>query len=201
LRRPGTDLAPWNEEAARLGWEVRQARTAALEGVRPEVTRIHREVSGGREEPEIRYLSSPSSLKGGLEGGWEAFRELLERDEQNDRRRGFTLHGPHRDRVSVRLGGRELGDHASQGQQRTFALSLKLALLDWIEEKTESSPAFLLDDPGSELDKRRLGFLGGFLSDWKGQVFIAGVGSDDVPLRDGTDLRRYRVLAGTVGAE
>lgn len=196
LRRPGTDLSPWNEELARVAWEVQRARSRVVAEMTPAIARLHREISGGREEPEIRFQTTldPS------EDGWKPFLLLLEEHGEEDRKRGFTHHGPHRDRISVRLGGRELKNFASQGQQRTFALSLKLALLARVEERDGSSPAFLLDDPGSELDRRRLGFLGEFLTSWKGQVFIAGVSRDDVPFGANADRGFYSVAEGVVSS-
>ena len=196
LRRPGTDLGPWNEELARFAWAVQRARSRAVEELTPVIARIHRDVSGGREEPEIRFLTTfdPS------EEGWTLFLKLLEEHVEEDLRRGFTHHGPHRDRISVRLGGRELKHFASQGQQRTFALSLKLALLERAEERDGVLPGFLLDDPGSELDRRRLGFLGEFLTNWEGQVFIAGVGREDVPFPPDVDREFHAVAEGVLSA-
>jgi DNA replication and repair protein RecF len=92
-------------------------------------------------------------------------------------------------------------EHASQGQLRTVALGLKLALLRWGSEVRGETPVFLLDDPGSELDQRRLSSLGDFLSSWKGQVIVTATQRDAVPLPSGAQPHYYRVESGVLHSE
>ncbi|TAL17497.1 DNA replication/repair protein RecF [bacterium] len=187
------DLEPWTTFLSQAGWEICRQRSLSLGELKETVARIHRDISGGTEEIEISYKPSWK-----MEEGAEGLRNILLESDAEDRKRGFTHHGPHRDKVKVKLGGREISEHGSQGQHRTLVLSMKLALLLWAKEKTGSSPAFLLDDPGSELDKKRLGYLGEFLTGWKGQVFVSSVGSDDIPVNAGSVKNVYNIESGRV---
>jgi DNA replication and repair protein RecF len=193
LQKNLQDLEPWTTYLSSAGWEICRQRESSLAELKETVSLIHREISGQTEEIEIFYRPSWNAGEGA-----EGLRKVLLESEEEDRRRGFTHHGPHRDKVKVKLGGREISEHGSQGQHRTLVLSMKLALLSWAKEKTGASPAFLLDDPGSELDKKRLGYLGEFLTGWKGQVFVSSVGSDDIPVSAGNDKNVYNIERGKV---
>lgn len=193
LRTRGSALEPWDAELAQLGWRIQQGRIKTLEELSSFIARIHKAISGGREEIEVGMKLSAT----GLDDGWEPLFELYRKGEEEDRRRGYTRHGPHRDRLEVKLEGRELGEYASQGQQRTMALTFKLALLEWMDEHRHEPTTFLLDDPGSELDPGRLGFVGEYLSGRQGSVFIASVGEGDVPLSNATETRRLKVAQGS----
>ena len=124
--------------------------------------------------------------------------ETLAGARDTDRRLGFTAVGPHRDALRVRIGGRPVESHASQGQLRTLALSLKLGLLLWGREQLGEEPVFLLDDPGSELDGRRLGYLGDFLARWSGQVLVAVTDPEAVPLPRGEERADFRIQKGQI---
>ncbi len=185
-------MEPWNEELAKLSVQIRNGRSQALDGLIGHIREIHSEISGGKEKIDI---SIDAEL--GLHGV-DGIMEHLEKIANNEKRRGHTLFGPHRDKVIFKINGREVSEHASQGQRRTLALSLKLALLQWVEKMEEELPAFLLDDPGSELDRKRLGYLGERLSAWKGQIFIATVGKNDVPMAPTTDIGVFNIEKGRV---
>ena len=68
---------------------------------------------------------------------------------------GYTSYGPHRDDIKVTINGVDVRTYGSQGQQRTCALSLKLAELDIIKSQINTKPVLLLDDVLSELDDDR----------------------------------------------
>ena len=72
-----------------------------------------------------------------------------------DLKLGFTTVGPHRDDLKFTLNGIDLKAYGSQGQQRTTALSLKLAEAEIFKERFNEYPILLLDDVLSELDKKR----------------------------------------------
>ena len=128
---------------------------------------IHSAVSG-EDTLSLGYRSSVplgdlGTEPGGADDGWEAaarelFMVALRSCGGDERRRGFTLTGPHRDDVDVRLGGRPLRSFGSQGQHRTAAIALKLgqaAVLDG----DGRGVVVLLDDVLSELDAARGGAL------------------------------------------
>ncbi len=196
LLRSGTgDLSVWDDALVRVGAEVRRARKVTLESLGPVVRALHREISGDREDLELDYREHRAGGQGDSE---EDLREALYRTRERDRKLGYTGIGPHRDSVRAALSGFDLERHGSQGQMRTFALSLKLGLLVWGGEVLGEKPSFLLDDPGSELDARRLEYLGDFLARWPGQVFIAGTDPEGVPIPGGAARRTYRVTSGEV---
>ncbi|MEW6489445.1 MAG: DNA replication and repair protein RecF [Thermodesulfobacteriota bacterium] len=194
LRRGDDSIDVWDGELARLGAAVNQARRRALEALGPVVTALHAEISGG-EDADLGYCASGSS-----DQGEEALRESLRRNRPRDAQLGYTTVGPHRDMVRLKLGGRAAERFGSQGQLRTLALSLKLALLLWGRDSLGEKPVFLLDDPGSELDRKRLGFLGRFLETWSGQVIVAGTDRDCVPVPDPSAARYYRLSGGAACA-
>ncbi len=193
LRTRGSFLEPWDIELAQLGWRIQEGRRKTLEELRALIKKVHGEISGGREKIDLHIKpSAPVAEK-----TWEGLLDVYKKCEEEDRKNGYTRHGPHRDRLEVKMEGRELGEYASQGQQRTLALALKLALLEWVDEQRSEPTTFLLDDPGSELDRHRLGYVGEYLSNRKGSVFIASVEENDVPITGGSEIKKYRIENGT----
>ena len=87
--------------------------------------------------------------------------------------------GPHRDEVSLEADGRDVRTRASQGEQRTVALALRLAAFDLLAERRRSAPVLVLDDVFSELDGDRRARLVERLP--RGQVFISTAHGEDVP--------------------
>ena len=115
----------------------------------------HLEISGGLEELRARYLPSlpfEADQTGRLE---DAILRALFAARETDVRRGTTTIGPHRDDLMLTLSGVDVRIYGSQGQQRTTALSLKLAELDIMRRETGEWPVLMLDDVMSELDPAR----------------------------------------------
>jgi DNA replication and repair protein RecF len=96
----------------------------------------------------------------------------LERRREQDLRRRSATYGPHRDDFEVKLDGRSVRKHASQGQQRILTLALKAAELECVRRARGAEPIMLLDDVSSELDPERTGAVYAFLRDTPGQVFV-----------------------------
>jgi DNA replication and repair protein RecF len=161
-------LEVWNSELVRVGEEIVDARAKAVAALEPEAERCHAQIAGG-ERLEIRYLGPPENLAAAVHNS------LAE-----DLRRGSTTVGPHRDDVLVLLDGQEARSFASQGQQRTAVVSLKLAEAVLIESRTGERPVLLLDDVLSELDsERRAALLGEVAAG--GQVIITSVEAGPFP--------------------
>jgi DNA replication and repair protein RecF len=97
--------------------------------------------------------------------------EFARRRDQDLRRRTATF-GPNRDDFDVKLDGRSVRRHASQGQQRILTLALKAAELECVRNARGGEPILLLDDVSSELDPERTGAVYAFLRDTPGQVFV-----------------------------
>jgi DNA replication and repair protein RecF len=87
------------------------------------------------------------------------FQQQLEARQQEEIERGMTLIGPHRDDLRFLVGGVDMCVYGSRGQQRTIAISLKLAEMELIRAETREEPILLLDDVMSELDGERRRYL------------------------------------------
>ena len=127
------------------GEELRQRRGDVCEQLRDQVRERHQGISQTAEDAVLRYQPRE---KDGL-------REAFERLEENERRRGVTLAGPHRDEVELTLCGRAAKAFGSEGQQRTLALALKLAQGDVLKRLGGKTPLYLVDDVFGELDRSR----------------------------------------------
>ncbi|MDB4433690.1 DNA replication and repair protein RecF, partial [Akkermansiaceae bacterium] len=115
------------------------------EQLTPRAAANHAAVSGKAEELGILYQDR---AKGDLEA---AFADVEERET----RRGVTLAGPHRDDLKLSIMGRSAREYGSEGQQRTLALSLKLAQGEVLRERGNREPVYLIDDVFGELDPGR----------------------------------------------
>lgn len=117
---------------------------------------IHAHLSDQRDHLTIAYQSSSSRLdyqkKESLK---EQFIDLFRQSFDREKAQALTLYGPHRDDLIFNINGNNAQQFASQGQQRTIVLTMKLAELDYIYQATGDYPVLLLDDVLSELDDQR----------------------------------------------
>ncbi len=124
----------------------------------------------------------------------EAFESL----RPQEMRRGTTLSGPHRDDLTMLLGGHDLRTFGSAGQQRSAAIALRLIELATLQESLGRTPLLLLDDPFAELDARRSSRMLELLSDLNvGQVLLAVPRVTDVP-KEFTRLSRCTMRNGNL---
>lgn len=116
-------------------------------------------ISDAREKLSLLYESDiPASLE--TEADICRFvEERLEKELEKDIRAGFPVHGVHRDDLCLKLNGHEARSFASQGQQRSIVLSLKLSEGTLAEKHLSDAPVFLFDDVLSELDRKRRDFV------------------------------------------
>ena len=147
-------LEEWDEQLSLAGAQIIERRRAFVERLSRCAGENHAEITGGREKLTCEY--APSTALAG-EGGQlvTSLREALRAAREGDVRRGTTSVGPHRDDLNLLLDGVDARAYGSQGQQRTSALSLKLAQLTIMKEATGEWPILLLDDVMSELDPGR----------------------------------------------
>ena len=164
----GETLDAWNEELVSVGSAIVDARRRAAGELGPEAARYHARIASG-ERLEVVYEGPPDDLAGAVHNS------LAE-----DLRRGSTSVGPHRDDLAILLDGQDARAFASQGQQRTAVVSLKLAEASLIAGRTGERPVLLLDDVLSELDgERRAALLDQVAAD--GQVIITSVEAGPFP--------------------
>jgi len=174
-RVSGEDLAPWTAQMVKAGAQLVADRRWLIEHLAPRAAAFYAALSGGSEPLELRYRPNIESEEG-LPETMQAFYEALENSAAWEQRRGATQVGPHRDELLTLVGGRSAREFASQGQQRTAALALKLAQAQLLADSRGESPLVLLDDCLSELDADRqrhvLELVGQF-----DQLFLTTAGS------------------------
>lgn len=159
-------LDVWDAKLASSGDELARLRLALCERLGPAVGEAYRSVADGsraRASVGLRYDSAWHGRAGGLAVALAAARH-------DDLRRGVSTVGPHRDDLALTVGGLPARTHASQGEQRSFALSLRLGSHTVVSETIGSPPVLLLDDIFSELDQRRSSALLASLPD--GQALL-----------------------------
>lgn len=159
---------------------------------------IHFQISRELEDLRIVYDSSIEVLEDDDEEKLEQkYIEAFARSEQNELRRGTTLVGPHRDDLIFYINDKDVKLFGSQGQQRTTALSLKLAEIDLIYDQVGEYPILLLDDVLSELDDFRQSHL---LSTIQGKVqtFVSTTNIDGINHDTLEQASIYRVENGNL---
>jgi len=139
-------LEVWDLKLAQAGEELTRLRRDLADRLGQVVTRAYQDVAGTDAQVTLEYLSDWSDQ--GLAGA-------LSRSRADDVRRGTTLVGPHRDDLLVQLNGMPSRTHASQGEQRSLALGLRLGVHRLVTDRTGVPPVLLLDDVFSELDPER----------------------------------------------
>lgn len=117
-----------------------------------------------------------------------------------DVRRGLTHAGPHRDDVTLSIGGRDLRTFGSAGQHRTAAIALRMVEAETLSDRRGGRPLMLLDDPFAELDARRAGRIVDLLAEeGLGQTVLAVPRESDIPAGL-PSLERRRIHAGEIRA-
>ena len=223
--RPSEDqLAYWDAQLTRLGGLILERRLWAIGQLDAQARTAQHNLTGGSERLEIAYrcnleeplndtaeggdhaLGTTSAALGACLAGpadaealTEWFARALRAARGEERRRGVTVVGPHRDDIRFYIDGHDAIVYGSRGQQRTVALALKLAEVELMRGETGETPVLLLDDILSELDERR------------GRHVLETVSAAQQVLMTTTDLRGFApefiqqamlwtVVAGTVEA-
>lgn len=161
----------WEQEMATNGELLYQKRKAFVEELVPVFQRIYQHISGNREEVSLSYESH--CQRGAL-------LDVIQRDRFKDRAVGYSLHGVHRDDLSMLIGGYQMKREGSQGQSKTFVLALKLAQFDFLRRTcSNTTPLLLLDDIFDKLDAQRVEAIVELVaSDGFGQIFITDTNRD-----------------------
>ena len=137
-------LEIWEEQLSQHGNIIMNLRHRFLNDMQETAKEVYQTLSGGREALSLSYL--PNTLN---------IFDALRLSRAQDVKRGMTGVGPHRDDFLSTVNEKDARMYASQGQQRSIALSLKLAQLKMMENITGEMPVLLLDDVLSELDNER----------------------------------------------
>ena len=161
----------WEEEMARNGEVVYAKRRAFVEEFVPVFQKIYAVISGGKERVSLTYVSH--CQRGPL-------LDVIRRDRFKDRAVGYSLHGVHRDELEMMLDGYMMKREGSQGQNKTYVLSLKLAQFDFLcRTASKTTPLRLLDDIFDKLDAQRVEQIVKLVSgDGFGQIFVTDTNRD-----------------------
>ena len=146
-------LDVWDERVAECGTRLAALRSKITSELVPRVTTAYQCIAGVDATVELAYASCWSG----------ALLDALRSSRSDDVRRGVSTVGPHRDDLEIHLNHMTTRTHASQGEQRSMVLALRLAAHDVVTTATGSVPVLILDDVLSELDDGRVGALLGSL--------------------------------------
>lgn len=183
----------WDTQLLIYGKEIIERRQKFIDELREVTSPIHEHLTGGRETLHIYYEPNVTE---------EDFTKELLQSRERDIRAKTTTVGPHRDDMSFMISATENDQtidarvYGSQGQQRTCALSLKMAEIELVREKTGESPILLLDDVLSELDSNRQKYLLDSIKDT--QTIITCTGLDDFVKHRFKVNNVYKVVNGKV---
>lgn len=188
-------LDVWNEELVEYGSRIILERNYFIQKLNRISKDLHHKITNGKENLEIFYESN-LSVGFDLKEQKEVFLDALQKNIKNDLFHGSTGIGPHKDDLKISIDGIDIRRFGSQGQQRTAALSLKLAEISLIKEETKEDAILLLDDVLSELDGERQSFLLNRLKEI--QIFITTTEIGQTLLKNMPDGFIFAVKNGTV---
>jgi len=157
----GDMLSIWDSQLSEIGSKIILKRIEVIDKLKILARLAQRQITEGSEDLELEYdisLEGFSRKLGEVELK-KIFKDNLFKNREQEINRGYTVIGPHRDDLILKVNEKELRKYGSQGQQRTAALALKLAELEFMKSETGEYPVLLLDDVFSELDSSRRGTL------------------------------------------
>nr|WP_294487247.1 DNA replication/repair protein RecF [uncultured Anaerosporobacter sp.] len=183
-------LSVWDIQLCEFGRRIIKRRTQFILELNEIVYGIHKRLSGGKEELVIKY--EPNVLSEDMEA-------KVEKQREKDVFYKQTSIGPHRDDICFTIKDIDIRKFGSQGQQRTSALSLKLAEIELVRQTIKDEPILLLDDVLSELDRNRQNYL---LNSIEGiQTMITCTGLEEFVANRFHIDKLYRVVEGSVTVE
>lgn len=183
-------LAVWDMQLIEYGRMLIRTRKEFVEELNEIVQKIHKNISGNREELLLKYEPDVEE---------KDFEQELERCREKDLKFGQTSVGPHRDDLCFLIQEIDVRKFGSQGQQRSCALSLKLSEIELVKKSIRETPVLILDDVLSELDSNRQNFLLNSIHDI--QTVITCTGLDEF-VRNRFEINKiFKVVNGTVEAQ
>ncbi|MHC1761843.1 MAG: DNA replication/repair protein RecF [Negativicutes bacterium] len=189
-KRSTIDL--WDQQLIDLAEKIVFERRSTIIQLTAIAAKIHNKMTNGTETLSARYFVFGAQEEDEYKK-W--YSEILRSSREKDIRRGTTEFGPHRDDIVFEINSFNGKTFASQGQQRTIVLSLKLAEIELMRQHSDEYPILLLDDVMSELDeKRRIKLIEEI--DGKVQTFITG--TEKLNMLDELNPVYYKVEAGSV---
>lgn len=184
----GELLDAWDAQLAEQGAVLMRERDAFVRGLGDAAAGAYDRIAGGESLSLVYQPDLPD------ESGIAA---ALAKSRPTDIRRQFTQRGPHRDDVEILVAGRPARTFASQGQQKSAALAVKLAELDWVRERMGEYPVFMLDEVLSELDASRARRLVEAVNPAV-QWLLTTTDAVRPGVFDGLDFKRFEVANGEI---
>ncbi len=199
LKNGAREACPFDELLVQYGLQVMKARREFLDVIASSAGEYYAKISGG-QPLEMRYC--PSVTPDADDNDWQEierrFYDKLDQYRSREIMVGRSFVGPHRDEVDIFIRHLPARSHGSQGELRTAAVSLKLAVFDYLKKIRRTTPILLLDEIFAELDQNRQDMLieafGGF-----GQLFLTT--ASHVPAALSENSRNFRIKNGTVFPE
>lgn len=161
-------LPIWNDQLVNYGKKVISSRSRFVNMINNIISDIHSNLTGNSEKIVVKYEPNVDEY---------SFMDMLEHKKDSDLKYLSTQVGPHRDDISFLINNIDIRKYGSQGQQRTAALSLKLAEIQLVKLIIKDNPILLLDDVMSELDNNRKNYLLESIKDT--QTIITCTGLDE----------------------
>lgn len=180
----------WDEQLIEYGRIIVEKRKEFIDCLNEIIYDIHLKLSGGKEHLRLQYV--PNTEKDNLESE-------IKNNHERDISRKMTLSGPHRDDLCFYINDVNIHKYGSQGQQRTSALSLKMAEIELVKQLIQDTPILLLDDVLSELDSNRQNQLLDSIGNI--QTFITCTGLDDFINKRFEINKVFQVKHGIVSCE
>ncbi len=207
---PLADLEPWEMQLAVQAARVHSGRLRVQNALAGLVSEAYERLAGVGRSLQVTYrpdivrwvdagadLSLSAAPDHRQEHLVEAYRRAYESTRSRDIQLGVTAVGPHRDDLEISIDGLPARTHASQGQQRTAALALRMAQSMLVEDATREQPVICLDDVYSELDDERRHLVTEFLMGYS-QVFVTAASREGLPSSGSKPLYYYVVEDGLV---
>jgi len=160
------ELEVWTEAFIETALPVISKRNKFLKDILPEVENNHYIITERKERIDFEIKEETDDhIETNL-------RKRLEKSLEREKNLGYTIIGPHTEGPVFLLNGKPIQNFSSQGQKKTFLISFKISQLNQFYKKKGYSPVFLLDDLGSELDKKRIKIIFDLIKENQKQVFF-----------------------------
>ncbi len=169
------ELYSWSETLAEYASHIYKYREDYIKNLSSFANEFQSDISSGKERLSLFYKSGIEEDAVDIKN---KYIKIFTSDFERECAAGVTLHGPHRDDIEIKINGKNARVYASQGQQRSAVLSLKLAEGEVNREICGEYPVYLLDDVMSELDEKRRAFVLGGIKEK--QVIITSCENDEI---------------------
>ena len=185
-------MSAYEEVMASTGEAIYDMRRQFIEEFTPVFQQYYNRISSNHETVGLQYISH--CQRGPL-------LDVIQRDRHKDRAIGYSLHGIHRDDLGMTLGSHPMKREASQGQSKTYLISLKLAQFNFLKQTgSKTTPLLLLDDIFDKLDARRVEQIINLATTEEfGQMFITDTNRENLDRILGRSQAGYRIFNVTAG--